>query len=201
MPPPAPIVAAPMPRPPASAATSLTLPPRLPDGSYATPNRDLTGAAAIWHVRAALNVAALGCAGGTLAPAYNQLLKAQRTGLAAAHRSLTSQYGGPAPFDVAMTRIYNYFSQPPAQSGFCAVAAPLLAEAVATPTDAFATFAVGALQRLDRPFVDFYTAYDRYRSDLAAWHAGDAQPHLTVDTAVLRTDPDTGSRPTRLAGR
>ena len=54
----------PMPRPPAGAPATLVLPARLGDGSYATPNRALSPVAAVWHLRAALNVAALACGDG-----------------------------------------------------------------------------------------------------------------------------------------
>ena len=67
------------------------------------------------------------------------------------------------------------------------------------PPDAFADWAAAALPRLDQPFVDFYEAYDRYRTDLVAWQAGVTTPRLTVDTAVLRADPTRA--PTRLAHR
>ncbi len=52
---------APKPQPPQGAAPNLTIPAATPDGGYATLNRGLTSDAALWHLRAALNVAALQC--------------------------------------------------------------------------------------------------------------------------------------------
>ena len=60
--PPAPALG-PMPQPPAGAYAGMTIPARLADGSYPTPNQHLGYAATLWHLRVALNVAALGCRG------------------------------------------------------------------------------------------------------------------------------------------
>ncbi|RYD45914.1 MAG: hypothetical protein EOP60_19900, partial [Sphingomonadales bacterium] len=94
---PAPVIApvpVPMPRPPANAAANLSLPERLADGSFATPNHGLAGAAAIWHLRSALNVAVLTCtAAPALAAGYNQLLSMHRAELARAHATLAADLG------------------------------------------------------------------------------------------------------------
>lgn len=165
-----------MPQPPRGAAPALMLP--------APPNRDLSPAASVWHMRAALNVAALGCPG--LAPAYNRLLAAQKRSFAEAYRALKREYPNPAAFDSAMTRLYNYFSQPAPQQGFCAVASRTLAEATAVAPARFGPFASAALIRLDQPFADFYAAYADYRSDLARWQAGEREaPRLAYPAAVF----------------
>lgn len=183
---PAPVIARPMPRPPASAAPNLTLPAQLADGSYATPNRNLSEAATIWHVRSALNVAVLGCPQGTaLAASYNQLLRVQRDPFKRAHATLTAENRN---LDATMTRVYNYFSQPPAQRDFCPVATALLAKAVATPPADFADFAREALPQLDAPFIAFYRAYDAYRADLALWRTGAKPPQIAYDNRDFLTD-------------
>ncbi|RYD50377.1 MAG: hypothetical protein EOP60_11855 [Sphingomonadales bacterium] len=188
---PAPVTAPVMPRPPLGAAPNLVLPARLADGSYATPNRDLSDAAAIWHMRSALNVAVLTCPQSPdLAAGYNRLLAAQRLTLTRAHSTLSSEYRG-RDFDASMTRVYNYFSQPPAQASFCPVAAAILGEATALPASDFTAFARTAIARLDAPFVDFYRAYDAYRSDLASWRAGGQQaaaPRLAYDAREFLSD-------------
>ncbi|RYE01625.1 MAG: hypothetical protein EOP61_10715 [Sphingomonadales bacterium] len=196
-----PPIARPMPVPPASAAANLVLPARLADGSYATPNRNLSEAATIWHVRSALNVAVLACPQSpALAATYNQLLRIHREPLKRAHASLAAEKG--ADLDVAMTRIYNYFSQPPAQRDFCQTATGLLAEAVAVPPAAFAAFARDALPRLDAPFVAFYRAYDAYRADLALWRAGGAPPQIAYDAhGFLGDNTLTGGGPAQIATR
>lgn len=197
-PPPKPVAATPaptpgptpIPQPPAGAAANLTLPAQRADGSYATPNRDLSSAATIWHVRVAFNVAALGCddAGHRVSAAYNRVLKAQKKTFAQAHRALASEYGGAPAFDAAMTRLYNYFAQPPAQPGFCATARLLLDEAAAAMPAQFGAFAHKALPRLDKPFADFYAAYDGWRGDVSLWRAGRWTPRLRYDSAVFVTD-------------
>ncbi|RYY24467.1 MAG: hypothetical protein EOP62_16570 [Sphingomonadales bacterium] len=195
-------VARPMPRPPASASPNLTLPARLADGSYATPNRNLSEAATIWHVRSALNVAVLTCSQGTvLAGEYNQLLRVHRAPLKKAHADLSAEARG-TDLDAAMTRVYNYFSQPPAQRDFCPVARALLAEAVVTPPSDLAAFAQAALPKLDAPFTAFYSAYESYRADLALWRAGEAPPQIAYnDREFLSDDTVTGRESVRIATR
>ena len=73
------------PTPPAGAAISF-VPPAHDATGYRTPNRALTPGEATWHLRVALNVAALGCRGpeeAATAAAYNALLKANEATLAA----------------------------------------------------------------------------------------------------------------------
>lgn len=199
-------VAAPMPKPPNSAAPNLTLPARLADGSYATPNRDLSESATIWHVRSALNVAVLACPDGqALAAQYNRLLAVHRTGLAKAHSGLVAEYRG-GDLDTAMTRVYNYFSQPPAQRDFCPVATGLLHRAVAVPPADLAGFAREALPQLDAPFIAFYRAYNAYRADLALWQTGRLRPsgpQIAYDGRQFLRDDTVlgGKRPQRLATR
>ncbi|MBX3594968.1 hypothetical protein [Sphingomonas sp.] len=186
--PPVPMRAGP-PAPPDGAAPNLSIPARLADGGYATPNRDLSPAGAVWHLRAAFNVAALNCPDPMLAQAYNRLLTAHRETLATAHRRLAAEYGGADRFDPAMTRLYNYFAQPPAAAGFCAVAAPLLREAASLPAGQFAAFAPTAIAAIDRPFTAFYARYDDWRIAVAAWRRGESgPPQLAYDTAVFVAD-------------
>lgn len=198
-PPPAPIAAAPapppapmpMPRPPAGAAANLTLPAPLADGSFASPNRGLSEPATLWHLRAGLNVAALHCDGTS--DSYNRIVARHKTGFAGAHQRLTAEYrsgGGDWQdrFDDAMTRLYNHYAQPPATRAFCAAAGPVLAQVEAATPDTLASIAPAALASLDKPFTDYWAAYHRYRTELAAWRAGQrvAAPRLAVDPAALR---------------
>lgn len=191
------------PLPPDGAAAGLTIPAKLGDGSFATPNRNVSAAAAVWHLRAAFNVAALSCPDTSLAPTYNKLLSTHRQALATAHRTLTAEHGGMASFDPAMTRLYNYFAQPPVLTRFCAQAGPLLHQAAALPAGSLDGFAGTALAAIDRPFGDFYARYDSYRTDLAAWRAGTlATPRLTYDRTVFTANATvTGGGRTVLAAR
>jgi hypothetical protein len=191
------------PRAPDGAAANLVVPARLPDGSYATPNRNVSAAAAAWHLRAAFNVAALNCNDPALAPAYNRFLKAHRGALKAAHHALTREHGDASAFDPAMTRLYNYFAQPPVMAHFCATAAPLLHQVAAMPAAELQAVAPAALAQIDRPFTDFYARYDAWRVDLAAWRAGTlvAAPRLAYATEVFRAETDIGGGTVTLAAR
>lgn len=168
------------PQPPSGASAGLAIPRKDALGRYVTPNLGLGPAATIWHVRSALNVAALGCRGpqeATLIADYNRLLADKRAVLATAFARTEADARaseGKAwrdAHDRQMTRVYNFFAQPPAKAGFCAVAVLVATEAAATPPAAFETFAKDALPRLEAPFLDFFARYDTYRSDLAAWRA------------------------------
>jgi len=116
---------------------------------------DLSQAEAIWHLRGALNVAALSCdRDGRLgiAAGYNQFLTGQRTALAAAFKAEGMRFAAPGALDSHMTRLYNYFAQPAGRAGFCAAATNVAAEARTVSPERFATFAPEALDRLIRPF-------------------------------------------------
>jgi len=195
----------PMPTPPNGAAAGLAIPQRLADGRFATPNTGVSANAAVWHLRAALNVAVLGCPDpdGALAGTYNRFLATQRTPLATAHSALATEYGTTDAFDGAMTRLYNYFALPPATAAFCDAAKPLLDAAAALPTGDVTTFATTALPVLDQPFVDFFARYDQYRSDLAAWQSsgGTALVRLDYDAAALAGAGGVTGGAVRTAGR
>lgn len=175
------------PRPPEGAAPNQAVPPVDAQGGYLTPNRDLSPAQTSWHVRAALNVAALGCRDALEAETiaeYNQLLAVHRDALAQADASVKAQFRlrhaaeWENEHDHAMTRVYNFFAQPPAHEAFCAVAHEVLREALAVKQEEFEAFALGALPRLEAPFTGFYRAYDQYRTALAAWRGGAASVTL-----------------------
>lgn len=212
VPPPAPVPLAPMPQPPVGTYAGMTIPARLADGSYATPNANLDSASTVWHLRVALNVAALGCRGAegqAVTAGYNAMLTRDKAVLARANAAVIKSEGGQADYDEAMTRLYNYFAQPGAKAAFCAAAATVTGQlAGAAPLDQAAGPALAAL---DRPFTDFYRAYDSYRVELAAWQADRSQrsmqpiderpriafaaaapiglgttPHLDVDPAIFR---------------
>lgn len=181
---------------PAGAAPNQTIPAHDAQGRFATPNRDLSRDEASWHVRAALNVAALGCrdaAEPETVAAYNRLLRQQRESLAAADAGVKSIYrarngaGWEDVHDRQMTRVYNFFAQPTAHDGFCSAAREVLARAETVTQAQFADFAAEALPRLEAPFTDFYRAYETYRVTFAAWQRGDAAP-------VAMASADTASR-------
>lgn len=217
---PMPVVAAPIPVPvpqpvpmPAGAYIGMPVPAALPGGGYATPNVNLTSAGAVWHLRAGLNFAALGCRGpqeAGIVARYNAMLAAQKPVLAGAERALIAEYrtsGGTQwrdAYDDAMTRLYNYYALAPARAALCATADRLLTEAATVTPDAFPAFAAQRLPEVDRAFTDFYRAYDAWRAQgtqplpravpqvtyAVAANAPMAQtargPWIEVDRAVLR---------------
>jgi cell division septation protein DedD len=181
-PPPAPATA---PVPPRGAAPGLPIPVPV-DGRFTTINSDVGAVEAVWHVRAALNVAALSCRGeAAILPAYNALLTGRKAELATAYKAEKAGWPG-TKIDQHMTRLYNFFAQPPAQPGFCQAAATEAAAIGAIPADGLAGYAPAALARLEAPILAFYKAYDDYRVALAAWNA---QPHPQAMTAMRAAAP------------
>ncbi|QNA86006.1 hypothetical protein G4G27_19990 [Sphingomonas sp. So64.6b] len=206
-PPPPPMVPVPLPPSlpmPAGAHPGMAIPVMLGDGSYPTPNRDLSAAASVWHLRAGLNFAALACRGpqaGIIVANYNAMLTGRKTVLAEAERSLAAEYraiGGAVwrdSYDDAMTRLYNYYAQAPARTALCDTADRILAEAVTVPAESFTLFAAARLPELDRSFTDFYRAYDAWRTQrqpsgpIIALVSNTAQrlsPRIEIDPAIFR---------------
>jgi hypothetical protein len=198
-----PPVATPAPAPlamPKGAYVGMQIPALMGDGRYATPNRNLSADGAVWHLRAALNVAALACRGpdeAAIIAGYNALIARQKALLSGAQTRLTAEYrarGGDWQdrYDDQMTRLYNFFSQSQAREPFCNAAAATLADG-ATVTDAdLPAFAQGRLAVLEKPFTDFYAAYDAWRAQRAAatrMAMADAAPRALVVQAVPAAAP------------
>jgi cell division septation protein DedD len=183
---PAPVAAA-EPRPPAGAAKGLSLPSPDDQGRYATINSGITDKEAIWHFRAALNVAALSCTDQSIRDNYNQLLKSRKAVFASAYAGETARLRGSA-LDQHQTRLYNFFAQPPAKIGFCRAADAEASQAVSVSAAEFPAYAVKALDRLEAPMIAFYAAYDRYRHELAQWKANPRKP-ASVMTAAAEPKP------------
>lgn len=183
---------------PPGATPGMLVPYRLADGSYPTPNRALSSAASLWHLRAGLNVAALSCrgAGGDgIVAGYNAWLTQQKAVLARAQTTYAAEYktqGGrdwQDRYDDAMTRLYNFFSQTPARPAFCAAATRAIAALGSADAATLPTVAVAQLKELDAPFTDFYRAYDAWRSGgtvvIASAAAPAPHPRLDVDLSKL----------------
>jgi hypothetical protein len=176
----APAEPAPAPAPaatlPGGAYAGMRIPALMADGRYATPNRDLTADGTLWHLRAALNVAALACRGpqeAAIVAGYNAMLGQRKAALAAAQAGLSGEFragGGDWQdrYDDQMTRLYNFFSQAQARDPFCAAAAATLADAATIAPADLPGFAAERLAALEKPFTDFYAAYDRWRAERAA---------------------------------
>jgi transposase len=171
----------PMPTLPPGLPQTMNVPPTDAAGAYLTLNHNVDEAQAVWHMRSALNVAALSCRGGTreaaIIAAYNAMLKVQKAPLAKALRLTETRFKAErgktwqADYDSHMTRVYNFFAQPAAQGRFCEVSAEIIAEGGAGVPADFPAVAAAALPRLEAPFTDAYRAFDGYRRELAAWQA------------------------------
>lgn len=179
------------PRPPAGAASGLDIPEPGADGRFTTINSGIGGEEALWHVRSALNVAALACRGDAATLRYyNQFLTQRKAVLASAYASEAGHLGG-AALDRHMTQLYNFFAQPPAQAAFCRAAAREAAHIVSVPAGDLPAYAGGAIGRLEAPILAFYRAYDGYRHDLAAWKAHPEAKRTRIAAAPSRPAPAT----------
>ncbi len=189
--PPAPVIVLPAPPPmarpvaPGQAADNLVIPVTDLAGRRLTPNVDLGPEQALWQLRIGLNVAALNCRGPAeqiLVDNYSAFLTNNQAAIARAERVVIAEQGrlngtnGIAARDALSTRLYNYFAQPPVQESFCPIAFNLAGLAAVEPVETILPFAQARLPELDRPFVDFYNAYDQYQRDFAVWQAMQPAP-------------------------
>lgn len=122
---------------------------------------DISPLETLWHVRVALNVAALGCRDAdetTTIAAYNALIRRNTAVLAAANDAVSARYKaqyGARWQDVRerdMTKLYNFFAQPAAQAQFCPTAKAVLAEIGTVDSGGLMAFAKTELPALEAPF-------------------------------------------------
>ena len=105
--------------------------------------------AAVWNLRAGLNVAALTCKGRGRVPvrgAYGQVLVRHRTLLAAAYSAEQHRQG--SQFDRSETRLYNRWSNQRHPEQFCRDAASVARRAAAMDSPTFAANAGNLLGEL-----------------------------------------------------
>lgn len=114
----------------------------------------------VWHLRSALNVAALGCtrAGDAqITSRYNAMLKAHATLLTQAYLAEENRYRAEhgarwqAVQDREATQLYNRYANHPEQSRFCREAAAIAADALRVSSDDLPRFAAAALPRIEAP--------------------------------------------------
>ncbi|GGD99082.1 hypothetical protein GCM10011529_01540 [Polymorphobacter glacialis] len=142
-----------------------SVPAASPAGNAGRPlglDPSLTGPERVWHLRAALNVAALGCTsktGGAIVTRYNAMLKDRKSLLASAYQAEVTEFrrdhgdNWQPEFDRYMTALYNRFARPQAQENFCIAADSIAAEAVAVPSADFEAFATTSLVRIEQAFI------------------------------------------------
>ncbi|MDP1028549.1 hypothetical protein Q5H91_15100 [Sphingomonas sp. KR1UV-12] len=171
------------------------VPPARDAAGYATPNRNLSPEEMIWHVRVALNVAALGCRGADgpeMVNGYNALLTADKDLLASASTAMGARYKArygsawQARHDDAMTKLYNFWALPPVQAKFCGTALLVLRESATVQPAAFAAFAAQALPRLEAPMIAFFGEFDAYIGAREAWRTRRARAQIA---AAVPTTP------------
>nr|WP_218036564.1 hypothetical protein [Sphingobium sp. EM0848] len=177
--PPPPVVSTIKPLPPMGAVEGMSIPEIASDGKYLTPNRGVTANTALWHVRMALNVAALSCH-GVNEPAriqYNQILHVHEAALREANAAVDRNYlaaygtGGLKARELLNTVVYNFFALPPVTKSFCPAAIEVGAKILAMPSSQLLAYAPEALTALEKPFQEFYAAYADYLRRLAEWQS------------------------------
>jgi len=194
---PPPVVATlrPLPPPmPVGGYVGMRIPPKLPDGTYGTPNINNTDQAAVWHLRNALNVAALGCdhAGGGIVELYNAWITTHAAVLDRYLQAYLHEWQAPGwadwqrVYDDNQTRIYNFYSQPTMRAAFCVVARGEIAQVGQVADADLPAFARAALLRIDKPFVTFYAAFGAWRD---YYHPAPPPVVRTIDTPIAVATP------------
>jgi len=212
-PPPAPVVQQQYtpraPTPPFGASTLTIVPMLRADGLRETINRDIGPLETLWHVRAALNVAALSCTDPLyerLVDDYNAFISNNSASLSNANNAIIRKFqretgaGYKTEHDRHQTRLYNYWSFSPLRRPFCDQAVQISQRAIVTKSADLNAFAEQALPELEKPFTDFYLAYEEYQRDLQAWRVqygdpvtGSAQPAVAAEQPALDYEqPATG---------
>ncbi len=163
---------------PFGASINTIVPMMRADGLRQTINRDLGPLETLWHVRAALNVAALSCTApqyARLVDDYNAFIRNNAKYLRNANSAIISKYrreqgsGYKQAHDRHQTSLYNFWSFSPLRRPFCDQAVQVSQRAIVTKEDEMEAFGASALAELEKPFNDFYLAYEEYERDLDAW--------------------------------
>ena len=181
----------------------MAIPQMAADGARQTVNYGISNEQKLWNVRSGLNVAALNCRNTehlSLADNYRTFLNRHKRQLSRTNRDLASQYRKEHgrnyrnAQDAYMTRVYNYFALPPALPAFCDVAHELSIEAAQVPAGQLHTFTETALPRMEAVYEEFFSAYEKYRVDLAAWEA-QYGPNRSPVTMEANYGPAPGEEP------
>jgi hypothetical protein len=205
-PPPAPVVQPQYtpraPTPPFGASHLSIVPALRVDGLRDTINRDLGPLETLWHVRAALNVAALSCTGSLyerLIGDYNAFITNNSASLRNANNAIIRKFqrdvgaGYKTEHDRHQTQLYNYWSFSPLRRPFCDQAVQVSQRAIVTKSADLDAFAAQALADLEHPFTAFYLAYEEYERDLAAWRVQYGEPEAVAEQPSLDYEqPATG---------
>lgn len=174
------------PTPPFRASATTIVPPLRADGLRQTINRDIGPLQTLWHVRSALNVAALSCTGplyDRITDDYNAFIKNNSSSLRRANNAIKAKFrrenSDRKAHDRHMTSLYNYWSFSPIRRPFCDQAVQVSQRAIVTKSKDLNAFAAEALPELEKPFNNFYLAFEEYQRDLEAWNREYGQPQAT----------------------
>lgn len=179
-PPPAPVAIPSRPLPPGGASPSFVVSPRDMYGIRQTVNTNLSGVQKSWNMRSAFTVAALNCLNpqhAGILPAYKSFIETHKAGLARINRSVEQEWKEKVGSsyqrarDTYTTQVYNYFAMPPILPRFCDVMNEIAFQTqTVTPVD-LDVFAQNSLARIEAVFEGYFTDFEQYRIDLAAWDA------------------------------
>lgn len=193
-PPPPVVVIPPKPTPPPLAPEDMTIPGVDANGVRHTVNTGISTSQAVWNLRSAYNVAALNCIEPRFAPilaGYTRFLQVYDKPLDKANKeidqSFRTMHSGTAAIrarETYQTQVYNFFSLPPVDVGFCDAAMEVTTELQAIDATQFEAYAFTGLAKLEAPFKAFFEAYEKYRADLAAWDARYGGAFITVRPSV-----------------
>lgn len=171
---------------PFRASATTVVPQMRADGLRQTINRDLGPLETLWHVRSALNVAALSCTGPLyerLVDDYNAFIKNNSSSLRRANNAIKAKFlrenSDRKAHDRHQTSLYNYWSFSPLRRPFCDQAVQVSQRAIVTKSADLNVFAAEALPELEKPFTDFYLAFEEYERDLEAWNREYGQPQTS----------------------
>lgn len=193
-PPPPVVVIPPKPTPPMGAPENMTVPPVNANGTRQTVNSGISTPQAVWNLRSAYNVAALNCIEPQYAPildGYKRFLTVYAKQLASANkeidRSFRTQHAGVEAIrarETYQTQVYNFFSLPPVDSGFCQAAMEVSVELQTVDASQFENYAFSGLAKMEAPFKSFFDVYEQYKADLAAWQSRYGGGLITVRPSV-----------------
>jgi hypothetical protein len=180
-PPPAPVEVIPFrPLPPGGAAYVMNIPRMGSSGLRETVNTNLTDDEKVWHFRSGWNAAALNCTAPEYAPintAYNQFINKHQRALVRVNNRLEEQFrkaeGSKRAALLAreekLTKVYNFFSLPPARRQFCTTMLALSNDALANPITDPVAYALQNFELIQNPFFTFFAEYETYERESALW--------------------------------
>ena len=196
-PPPAPppvVYIPPRPRPPLNASPNFVPPPLGLDGMRQTVNTAISPLQTTWNMRSAYNVAALNCLRpehAEILTGYKRYLKIYKVGLLRANRGVDTEFrkrNGAAfirPREAYMTKVYNFYAFPPTLNNFCDAALVVARESMTLKPIDLPAFSQTSIVKLDAVFANFFTAYEQYRADAAAWDVKYAPVPVIIPAAPL----------------